>query len=63
MKQNKIWIPDIEEENQANVFKRFTYVVYAFIFLFLVSCSSSYTLEEIKEPIEIEKLTKKSIIR
>lgn len=59
----KLIITDIDEETQSNVldkrFKPFTHVVYALIFLFLVSCSGSYTLEEIKEPIEIEKTTNK----
>ena len=67
MKQKKVWITDIDEENQSNLlekrFKPFTHVVFALIFLFLVSCSATFTLEEIKEQIEIEKLTQKSIIR
>ena len=63
----KLIITDIDEETQSNLlekrFKSFTHVVFGLIFLFLVSCSGSFTLEEIKEPIEIEKLTQKSIIR
>jgi len=55
----KLIITDIDEETQSNVldkrFKPFTHVVYALIFLFLVSCSATFTLEEIKEPITIEK--------
>jgi len=63
----KLIITDIESENQSNLldkrFKSFTHVVFALIFLFLVSCSATFTLEEIQEPITIEKPTKKAIVR
>jgi len=63
----KLIITDIESETQSNLlekrFKPFTHVVFALIFLFLVSCSHSFTLEEIQEPITIEKPTKKAIVR
>lgn len=59
MKQKKVWISDIDEENQANVLsKSKSWLKMALMCLILQSCTSSYEIVIENEPIEKTKTEK-----